>query len=355
MPTRLLNYLLWFLLITNILYVTSGAIHHPLSHVDVWANWFYKAKALYLSDNQLTFLQNWHGEFAHPQYPILLPLLFSTIFSAFGPSEVWPSLLSPIMYGLALLLCFKTLRGLNFTTNQSLVFTYLYSMLSPVLAQGGRLHAGMPDIYIAVIAWLIFYLNTLSQKEARYSWIITALVILASLIKTEGILLAIALLFTSEHWFIKFAQIIISTSGYFYWSYLLTTLGIPASYSFQLTSVANLVYRAIFIFGETVRELFFNIHNWYIFWCLFILGLFSKPNWRDYVPLALFFTTIIGIYLFSAIPIEDYVTSSLDRLLLQISPFWLVPFAQTFKKYLQGNLFRNHDNLIGIRIWELLK
>ncbi len=356
MSNRLLQYVLVFLLVTNVLYVTSGAIHFPLSHVDVWANWLYKAKAMYEGDGSIAFLRQWSGEFAHPQYPIFLPFLFYGLYSLFGTTnELIASFISPVVYTLTLLLSYKTLVKLQLSPNQSLLFVYLFSMLSPLLAQGGRGHAGMPDIYIGLLSWVMYYLLVLSRKEVRYSWVIVACVIAASLIKTEGVILTLVILFTKEKWPTKIMQMIIATAGYWYWQSLLASLGIVESYSIQIPTLSVVTYRSIFIFGESIRELFLNVRNWYIFWWIFTLGYLAERKRKLYLPFGLFLAVFFLLYLCSTIPIERYVGSSLDRLLLQISPFWLVPFAQSFSRYLRGDLFRNHDNLIRIRIWELLK
>lgn len=343
MGNRVCTLLLLILLVSNVLYVTSGALHYPLSHVDVWANWLYKTKALYLSQGSLEFLGTWHGEFAHPQYPVLLPLLFFSLYQmSGGVHELLPSLLSPLMYIVVLTVCYLVLRKHSFTNNQSLVFTYLYSMLSPVLAQGGRFHAGMPDLYIAALAWLIYYFLILSQKEVKYSWTIVTLVIIASMVKTEGVLLAIALLFTQEKWSTKIIQVVISTTGYIYWFLIQQYLQISSSYSLQLPAASEIGFRIFSTLHQSVQEMLINIRNWYIFWWLFILALFTKKQITLFLPFIFFLTTFFTLYLFSSIPIEGYVTSSLDRLLLQISPFWLVPFARTFVVYLRGNPFRNY-------------
>lgn len=340
MLNKICTFLLLVLLVSNVLYVTSGALHYPLSHVDVWANWLYKTKALYFSHGSLSFLSAWQSEFAHPQYPPLLPLLFFSLYQiSGGVHELLPSLLSPLMYTMALVLCYQVLRKYSFTINQSLVFTYLYSMLSPVLAQGGRFHAGMPDLYIAVLAWSSYYCLVLSQKKVHYSWIIVTLVIIASMVKTEGVLLASTLLFTQEKWMTKSVQLILAVAGYIYWHSMQQYLQIPSSYSLHIPAIFEIVTRIFSTIRQLVQEMLFNINNWYIFWWLFILSLLTTKQIKMFVPFTLFLAAFFALYLFSSIPIEGYVTSSLDRLLLQISPFWLVPFARTFVIYLRGSLF----------------
>lgn len=176
------------LLIVNFLYVLSGALNFSLRSIDVYSIWLYKAKAFFLLGVSMDSISNW--EFGHPQYPILLPLLFSGIYKLVnGVNEMLIFVIYPVIYSLILFIVYRLFRTLGLNVLLSLIAVYIYSMFGPLLAQGGRHHAGTADIWLVLFNWSIVYLALIffRNKEKIYQPIlITVLIAISSQIKAEG-------------------------------------------------------------------------------------------------------------------------------------------------------------------------
>lgn len=337
--------LIWLILINiNILYAVSGAIHFPLSHIDVWADWLYKAKVIYLHNFELNWLTVNQPNFAHPQYPILLPFFFALIYWLTGTSsELLPSLLSPIIYVLCLFICFNVLKWLKINTNQALLFTYLYSMLPPLMAQAGRYHAGMPDIYLTLCHWVGLYLIIKLPKQQIY---IVVLTLIASSIKLEGILLASLLWIDIDYWKVKqlltkkaiksMGLTLVSSFALFAWQWWLKSNSVTSSYSWQTIGVVTAWQRWQTIGREILLEMFTNFNNWYFTWWLIlpIIWLYSPNNSQiKYFKKVVFTASLFFflIYTFSSVSAIGYVSSSFDRILLQLSPWWSIWFVVSWQ------------------------
>ena len=168
MSKRVIN-ILYLLLFINVCYVLSGVIYIPLQSLDVVGRWLFKAKAIFVEGGMpFKTLNNPDFFLFHPHYPLLLPFLYSLFYFLIG--RVWELpilLLSPIYYVLILRLAYTALKKIGLTSLQSLVYVYMYSMLSPLLAQAGRMHAGMADIIIVLLGWLVVYLWQIAKSTVK--------------------------------------------------------------------------------------------------------------------------------------------------------------------------------------------
>jgi hypothetical protein len=326
-----LRAVLFLLLSSNLLYVISGALHFPMSHIDVWSSWLYKAKALYLFKGSLDFLFTAHNQFNHPQYPLLFPLFVAGLYTLWGSvNELVISLFSPVVYGVILILCYQFLLKLKFTPVTALAGTYAYSMIPPLLAQAGRYHAAMPDIYLTLLYWLALHLVFDGQQSLKKAFRNTFifLVIVASLIKVEGVFMIFYLFFLPLTWKQKWYAAALASLGFVAWEAIVFLGPIYQSYGLSLSNFWIIHVRLPILAKETIQELFFNISNWYCIWWLFFITLiFIRPQHIFQRTIArpllqLFFWTFLIIYVFNTTPVVGYISSSLDRLLLQISPLW---------------------------------
>lgn len=359
----LIELVLLLLLSINILYAISGALHFPMSHIDVWSDWLYKAKALYVFHYSLDFLVQAHNQFNHPQYPLLLPLLYAGVYQMIGGvNEMAVSLFSPVVYVVILIVCYRFLRSQRYTKNTALLFTYIYSMLSPLIAQGGRLHAGMPDIFITLGHWVALTIVWKAQQKKNspeiLSWWLVLVCLLASSIKTEGLLIAAYFFCMPLSTLQKWQRIFVASLATMGWEVVVALLHIPKTYGISLTNLPQVPVRLVVTVKDTFQELFLNINNWYIFWWLFfcllattrITNTFIK---KTVIPLLLVFSVaFVGIYLFATVHIDGYVSSSLDRLLLQISPLWFVIFAHQITEvfnYFAESRFKKYLKIITVR------
>lgn len=325
--------LLYLLLAINVCYVLSGAIHLPMQSVDVLGLWLFKAKAIFIEGGlPLKTLNNPDFFLFHPQYPLLLPFLYSLFYLAIG--RVWELpilLLYPIYYVVILWLVFKVLKNLGLTSLASLIYVYLYSMFSPLLGQAGRLHAGSADIVIVLLGWLIVYLwqqTQLSKNHALINqsvWLITLLVMVASQIKLEGLFLGAIILILPITKSKKMLYLLVCLLPTLIWTYMVKSLAIPVDFTFVLPGLSELAYRVWLVVSLTAQEMV-NVKNWYIFWPLFCLALAAPWSKKDRLIINLGVVGLLMsgayvlVYLTVTTDVYAHITSSIDRVLFQLTP-----------------------------------
>jgi len=282
----------------------------------------------------LNFLKDSQYIFSHPQYPLFLPLTFSIIYFIIGRvSENFILLLYPLLYLLTIILAYKTILSLTKSELFSLLFSYIYSMFSPLLAQGGRLHAGSADIIITLIYWFLVFILVSRKKITNPTFItIVILISIASQIKQEGIFAAALFLFLPLNTRKKMSGILLSLLPTILWKYFILYYHIPSSFGLNLTNLQILPFRLYVIFIYTLREML-NIKNWYIFWPVFWLTVYLQKEKNKLIlktiqpTLILMVVLFSAIYIFASIDTTAYISSSADRILLQISPFFFTVFV----------------------------
>ncbi len=334
---KYLKNILLVLLGINIIYVISGVIHFPLGGIDVYSIWLLKAKEFYV--NGIFPLSNLNQfPYSHPQYPILLPLIYSFIYQIIdGVKEFYVLILSPLAYISILVLSYKLFRKLGIKENISLIFTYIYSMFGPLLAGGGRMHAGEADIFLVLICWGILHLVFNYLNDKKFKWIIfmATLIATASQIKMEGVLPAILILFIPGKIKQKLIGILISVVPAILWTLLRIKSGLIADFGYIVPSISELIFRLTSLLIIVFREMA-NYRNWYIFWPIFWLSiylikqksnLFLKIITQCLLSMVLLFTFN---FLFSSLDINIYAPSSIDRIMLQLSPYFFTIFVLNY-------------------------
>lgn len=336
-------WVIYFLLTMNFFYVLSGVLNTPMQSVDVIGIWLFKAKAFFVEGGlPIKTLHNPNFILFHPQYPLLLPGIYSLVYFVLG--RVWELpilLLYPFYYLTILWLALKLFQNFGLTKLQSLIYVYIYSMLSPLLGQAGRMHAGSADTVIVLLGWIIVYQwqKTISNKNStlinQSAWIITLLVMVASQIKLEGLLMgAMLLILPLPKWrkvFYGWLMLLPSLC----WSLIVKNLAIPSDFVLAVPTGGELIYRCWLVISLTIQEML-NYKNWYIFWPLFWLVIFTlrwfKKN-QAVLDLAGVILMMAGafstVYVLSGSNIQaaanastvTYISSSIDRVLFQLTPF----------------------------------
>jgi len=341
---KIINYILAILILFNGFFVAVGAILYPLASIDAVSIWLLKAKAIFLVHGALpiNILTNNIYLNTHPQYPLLIPYFFSFFYFIFGQvNDKLAVLTNPVFYCLTIFIIFKLLRKMQFNTTFALLFTYIYSMFSPFLAQGGRKHAGDADIFIVFTNWLSLFLafNFFKNKSYKILSLIIILVMISSQIKAEGLFLASIILFLPLKRKVKLMSFVISLLPFLVWRGIIAYYKIPNDFYFLIPSLQEIVMRIFQIAYYTLREMI-KINNWYIFWPIFacmIILVRSKDKFINKFVLPSLGLMSLGFfvfYLFLSVSPAIYVTSSIDRILLQLSPFYFLIFAVLIKQAL---------------------
>jgi len=318
-------------IIINFIYVLSGAVHYPLRSVDVYGIWLFKAKAFYLENGiPLKTLTNPRYFYTHPYYPLLLPFTYYLGFRALGfVADQHILLVFPLVYLFICSLVYFSLRLLHISRFSSLLFTFIYSHFSVLLAQSGRMHSGNADIVIVLLLWMLF----VTILRHRSYWLTPLIVILASQIKTEGIFLSPLIFLLPINRNKKIIIFILSLLPFIIWQIFRINHRFSIGQTFIIYNIPELIARSLSIFKYIPLEMF-NFRNWYIFWQLFLLLLVFVPGkaypsypvfWHKFLLLIIPFFLII--YLFSPYAPKASIPSSADRIMFQLSPFFYPLFC----------------------------
>ena len=338
---RIINFLLILLIIFNFLFVSLGAYLYPIASIDAVSIWFLKAKAFYLNNGHipLEILKDNFYLNTHQQYPLLLPFIFY-IFYVFlnGINESVIAFINPLFYLLTIIIVYKLLKDIRIKTTLSLALTYVYSMLSPFLAQGGRKHSGDADIFIVFLNWLAIFFSYKFIKHKNYGffYLLVAIIMISSQIKAEGVFLASILLFIPVSKKLKFFSIAFSLIPFALWKMFIYYYNIPNDFYFILPSLQEMAIRSFEIFYYTLKEML-KINNWYVFWPVFFIFLIFGKRKNEFIKryisssLILYCGGFFVYYLLSSIPPKIYASTSIDRILLQLSPFYYLIFAETVR------------------------
>lgn len=331
------------LVFINFLYCVSGAIHYPLQSVDVYAYWLLKAKLFFVEG--ILPLTNLNAfPYSHPQHPILLPIIFNQIYHILGRVNEFPVFLFyPVIYLVILFLAYKMFRKLGIGEISSLIITYVYSMLSPLLAMAGRKHAGEADIFITLINWGIvhFVFNYLKDKKIKWLIFTSVLIMIASQIKTEGVIAAVIFLFIPLARNRKVIFLSVSMLPAVIWNFIVMMVPLNRDFGWSLYGPLELIIRTGEVFYYVWLEMV-NVRNWYIFWPIFWLSLFIKQKINKPILKVTTYTVLgmSGLYLlnflFSTFTPFEYVPGAIDRIFIQFSPFFLGIFAMKMSKGLHS-------------------
>jgi hypothetical protein len=242
------------------------------------------------------------------------------------------------MYVLILWLTYRFMINQRYGQIGSLVVTYLYSELSPLLTQAGRTGAGTADIVLVLMTWILL---TLIYKPKVNPWWMVILIMLASQIKVEGIMLVVILGLMDLPWRKKVVLVGVSLIPFVLWQFVIAQLHFFVSYHLILPSLLDVFSRFWVVIDFTSKELV-NFKNWYLFWPLFGLSLllessFSKMTRRITVPsLIIMMMGYSAAYVFTNLNVDQHVASSIDRVFLQLSPFFIIIMMEKIRRVLKS-------------------
>lgn len=211
-------------------------------------------------------------------------------------------------------------------------------MFSPLLAQAGRKHVGTADIFLTFfcLSSLFIVWDIVKDKKYKRIWLLVLIVALASQVKQEGLFLISLILFLPLKRGIKFLAIFLSLIPTMAWILIRIKYNILADFSFYLPSDLEIFRRAIDV-GVYVFYEMLNIRNWYIFWVDFwLLIIVQKDTNNVFIKIikysgVLMVFMFFFVYIFANIETKAFAASSVDRVMLQLSPLFYSIFVDRTK------------------------
>jgi len=319
--------------------VTVGAVRMPLYEWDARAFWLFKAKII--ANEQLIppplFLIAPPYAYAHPQYPLLWPVLAA---AANGSLSGWSDHASrlievPIYLALALVI-YSTLRK-DLHRFSAAMLASLLLVLPTVLffASTGIADVTFTSYYAGMVCCILLY----SQRQDWPSLICAAMLAAAcAFTKIEGMPIVIigalmVLLLSALPWpasiarsflFVTIALILLAP--WYVWSHGFSRL--DEDYQLRLSSAvfrANLV-RIPVIFSSFLRE-FINFSDWGLFWIVLPIGaalgrhaFVSRRVQVLWAALVAHFSIYVFAFFITHYDLAWQLKNSVSRLLIHLSP-----------------------------------
>lgn len=340
---KIINSILILLISINIIYVLSGAANYSFTSIDSYSIWLFKAKAIYVENGfPIQTLKNPNFRYSHPDYPILLPLIIAEVYKIMGKvDEGIVQLIYPFIYLSIIVFAYHVFKKLKIQTTIALLMVYVYSMLSPLLAAGGRLHPGEADIILTLIYWVCLYLVITIKKPYQLVFYLMMLSAIAAQFKQEGIFLSCLIIFLPVSKRTKLIYMTLAFIPSVLWHFYRISKGVITGYDYYLPNFVVILSKLVTILTDMIQEML-NIKNWYIFWPVFWLVMFTSRPKKDYFTNLIIQASwlmgllFIPIYIFTNTDVHGYVSSSFDRILLQLSPLFFTIFVIKLQ-----NLIRN--------------
>ncbi len=353
----------FIIIAVQLLYSFIYAPALPVSGWDSWAIWFLKAKVFFIEGGvPAGFLTDPSFGYSHPDYPLMVPLAVSWIYTvAGGVDDSIARLLYPLQYA-ALLFVFyhfvKTAGG----ARVGLLFTALLS-LTPILVMHGTGlpvkvgglytgdYAGYADLalsacFMASASFIYLYLR--DGKTAQFLCAVLFLSI-GAWTKNEGLtfaLIGLLILWAGSLRAGEKAGYLITASIAVFalfvgpWAVYKAGLLIGSEYAGRAGQAASAdgLARLAVIIRYLARNLFLFTGLFSFTWWLWMAG--SLINIRGQIKLPILSLNVLalgqlGVYVFvymiTPADLEWHLQTSLDRLSLQLLPLFLMISAVNFK------------------------
>ncbi|MBI5491723.1 MAG: hypothetical protein HY893_02195 [Deltaproteobacteria bacterium] len=365
----LFDVILSVVILSQAAYALVYALALPLAGWDAWFIWFLKGRAFFVDRTVSNgFLTNGLYAYDHPEYPLLIPLSIAWVYTAIGHvSETAAKAIFPLQF-YSMLAVFYYFTKRLWGRRAGLVFTALLSLTPIVLIHSGGFpvkigvlyvgdFVGHADLTIAVYflsACAFFYLYT---QEGRTPQVILSGLFLAlgAWTKNEGLAFAalgflgilIYLMTEKKGWWLK-AAIIAAVLMLFIapWSVYKTGLGLKSEYTgnMGLSVFFGNIGRIKLVLTRMVEYMFGYIalynFTWWLYAASFIFnlrGLARKPLLILNAMLLSQLAVYVLIYVISPNDINWLIQTSLDRVLLHLTPLSMLIAAVNLKEVLGEN------------------
>ena len=198
---------LFAVILSQVLYSFAYGLIMPLSGWDAWFIWFVKARAFFLDGSvNAAFLTDPAYVQDHPDYPLLVPLAVSWIYTAIGSAqEEAGKIIYPLQFAALLSIFHYGVRRLTGSRTTGLLFTALLSVTPLVLVHGagfpvqidpaytGKDFTGYADLTLSAyfLGAAIFILLYAREGRSPFAYIATLMLAMGAWTKNEGLTFAL--------------------------------------------------------------------------------------------------------------------------------------------------------------------
>lgn len=357
------EWILLLIMVSQIVYTFVYALLMPVSGWDALGIWFFKARGFFWERKvSVSFLLN---NPAHPDYPLLIPLSIAWIYTSMGKiNDHLAKILYPLQYVSLLIIFYYLLRKISSRKN-ALFFTTLLSLTPLLLIHAGGLPVSLGELYsgdfvgYADITLSVYFMGFcgflylyLLNRNRGFLAIAVLFLGMGAWTKNEGLTFAmigvcfIALccskeLMSNRLFFLKTAGMlsVVVMPWFIYKLYL----GISSEYlgNINLSVISGNTNRLSVILKKTGEFMFGKIALFNFTW--YGYALLSLINWRGFLhrPLsvlqAMFVSQLfvyITVYMITPHDIVWHLNTSLDRLLLHLTPLaMLITAVNVWQKF----------------------
>jgi len=348
--------------------LVRDSLYSYLVSWDAVAIWFFKAKVFFLHEG--VWINNFFTDtsiytYSHRAYPIGFPLLISGYYRLIGLANDQVSQFIPLQFYLNLMLLFFGIVLHIFKKGMRLIL--LLFAISLIIFPNIVIysHNGYADVaisfYIAILTCLLIFVLEMKKNVYELSILSIVISISASLVKNEGIALfcivegtilagLIFALIRKKGEPVKIIlyivlPLLVGVVAILSWGYIGRVLSFPTdSYllggqSLSIVSRIKLIFNQYVLeLGSTAKYSFIVTLGLFIFVFQSTIYLFSR-KFRRFIPLyfvVLQFAVYTFIYLRTGVQLQWQLTTSYDRLFLQVLPGFLIVVVYQIQFLPQG-------------------
>ncbi len=327
----------------QVAYCVVQAISRPIAGWDVWAIWFLKAKAFFVSGG-LPSTHFFSTAYLHPDYPLLTPLAVTWHYLCLGRvDDQIAKILFPLSF-LALVVMFGYTLTKEIGRDYGAAFTALLSLTPFAIMHAGGIdvakgwgdYVGYADLTLAMYFWggaayLYFYEKT---REPMWFFLSALFMGMGAWTKNEGLTYAaigsVLLITSARNWRYAITGIGLVSIFVLPWMVFKTSLPLGNDVVGQARwlGLANHIDRVPTIAAWAWRSM--TGGGFGLLWLAFAVS--SALNWRRMLDTPLRSCTVlvgvqlsvyVGVYLITPRDLEWHLGTSIDRVLLHVAPLAL--------------------------------
>jgi len=316
------------LIIITLLIICLGSLTNQW---DARSLWLFKAKRIYLDLSVISIKDN-YAIFSHPDYPNIGPAFIAGFSKCFGFwNEIYPKVALTLMFIPALILLNKYFYNNNFL----LVMFLILFTIGKFLVNGEM--DGLVSIYFTV-SFLVIYNLSLKDSSKKNDFILAILlIIILSMLKIEGFILSLIIIFTVTTFMIAKKKInyqivfclSLAIMPAIIWQIFTTAVNInnassPYNYNLDDFSLRFLQVENYFLISKYMilnDKFFFSI----IFFIITYLYTKNKNILKYVVSLIFIYMSILYIvYLSTPLDLEWHLNSSATRVVKPMALFLFI-------------------------------